>query len=55
MAQAASGAAEEGELVKCPFRGPFAFSYSKGDSSQVSYHFQCLEKGNLPEFKVMYK
>ena len=26
---------KEGELVKCPFRGPFAFSYSKGDSSQV--------------------
>ena len=26
---------KEGELIKCPFRGPFAFSYSKGDSSQV--------------------
>ncbi len=26
---------KEGELVKSTFRGPFAFSYSKGDSSQV--------------------
>jgi hypothetical protein len=26
---------KEGELVKCPFRGPFSFSYSKGDSGQI--------------------
>lgn len=25
---------KEGALVKCPFRGPFSFSYSKGDSGQ---------------------
>ena len=26
---------KDGELVKCPFRGPHSFSYSKGDSGQV--------------------
>ena len=26
---------KDGPLVKCPFRGPFAFSYTKGDSGQV--------------------
>ncbi len=24
-----------GDLVKCPFRGPFSFSYSKGGRGQV--------------------
>jgi len=26
---------KDGKLVKCPFRGPHSFSYSKGDSGQV--------------------
>ena len=26
---------KDGQLVKCPFRGPHSFSYSKGDSGQV--------------------
>jgi hypothetical protein len=26
---------KDGDLVKCPFRGPHSFSYSKGDSGQV--------------------
>ena len=26
---------KDGALVKCPFRGPHSFSYSKGDSGQV--------------------
>lgn len=26
---------KDGKLVKCPFRGPFSFSYSKGSSGQV--------------------
>ena len=26
---------KDGGLVKCPFRGPFSFTYSKGDSGQV--------------------
>ena len=26
---------KDGPLVKCPFRGPFSFSYTKGDSGQV--------------------
>ena len=27
-----------GDLVKCPFRGPFSFSYSKGGRGQVCEH-----------------
>ena len=26
---------KDGQLVKCPFRGPHSFSYSKGDSGEV--------------------
>ena len=46
-----------GDLVKCPFRGPFSFSYSKGGRGQVceyppSYLDSC---GDNQKMKLKYQ
>ena len=43
---------KDGSLVKCPFRGPHSFSYSKGDKGQVceypaSYMDTCSDNKRL--------
>ena len=43
---------KDGNLVKCPFRGPHSFSYSKGDKGQVceypaSYMDTCSDNKRL--------
>ena len=48
---------KDGDLVKCPFRGPFSFSYSKGGSGQTcSYPSSYLDScGNNQRLHLKYQ